>query len=192
MPTGTLTKNISRHDSQCTMSPPTVGPRRGPISAGMMTKFIAAEQANLAWLLVQAATLCVEVGADWSADRAADFRAEARALLDEALRAARVGGSLYRNLMVTLAEWTVTDPRMQDELAAMDEGIGLLERALEPAPLMAAKAVAAAPVTAPAARARQPLTAAALARAEARWSRGPAPRSAAAPHFPATTPGIET
>lgn len=102
---------------------------------------LAAEQANLAWLLVQAASLCVEVGADWSA---ADFRAEARALVDEALRAARVGGSLYRNLMVTLAEWTVTDPHMQDELAAMDEGIGLFEQALEPTPLIAPGQMAAA------------------------------------------------
>ena len=41
MPIGTLTKKISRQDSQCTISPPTVGPSSGPISAGMMTKFIA-------------------------------------------------------------------------------------------------------------------------------------------------------
>jgi hypothetical protein len=36
-----LTKKISRHDSQCTIRPPTVGPSSGPISAGMITKFIA-------------------------------------------------------------------------------------------------------------------------------------------------------
>ena len=41
MPTGTLTKKITRQDSQCTMSPPIVGPSMRPISAGMMTKFIA-------------------------------------------------------------------------------------------------------------------------------------------------------
>ena len=46
-PTGTLTKKISRHDSQCTMSPPTVGPSSGPISAGMMTKFIAISSSDL-------------------------------------------------------------------------------------------------------------------------------------------------
>ena len=48
MPTGTLTKKISRHDSQWTMSPPTVGPSSGPISAGMITKFIAASSSDLA------------------------------------------------------------------------------------------------------------------------------------------------
>ncbi len=46
-PTGTLTKKTSRHDAQCTMSPPTVGPNSGPNSAGMMTKFIACSSSPL-------------------------------------------------------------------------------------------------------------------------------------------------
>ncbi len=46
-PTGTLTKKISRHDNQCTISPPTVGPSSGPIKAGMMTKFIALSSSDL-------------------------------------------------------------------------------------------------------------------------------------------------
>jgi len=46
-PIGTLTKKISRHENQCTMSPPTVGPSSGPISAGMMTKFIATNSSDL-------------------------------------------------------------------------------------------------------------------------------------------------
>ena len=46
MPIGTLTKKISRHDSECTINPPTVGPSSGPISAGMMTKFIAARSSD--------------------------------------------------------------------------------------------------------------------------------------------------
>ena len=41
-PTGTLTKKMARQDVQCTMRPPIVGPSSGPISAGTMTKFIAA------------------------------------------------------------------------------------------------------------------------------------------------------
>jgi hypothetical protein len=43
-----LTKKISRHDSQCTMRPPTVGPSRGPINAGMMMKLIAASSSDFA------------------------------------------------------------------------------------------------------------------------------------------------
>ncbi len=46
-PIGTLTKKISRHENQCTISPPTVGPSSGPISAGMMTKFIATSSSDL-------------------------------------------------------------------------------------------------------------------------------------------------
>ena len=38
---------MSRHDSQCTIRPPTVGPSSGPISAGMMTKFIATSSSDL-------------------------------------------------------------------------------------------------------------------------------------------------
>ena len=47
-PTGTLTKKISRHDSQCTITPPTVGPSIGPINAGMMMKFIATSNSDFA------------------------------------------------------------------------------------------------------------------------------------------------
>src|SRR6266851_2751981 len=47
-PIGTLTKKISRQDSQCTISPPTVGPSSGPISAGIMTKFIATSSSDFA------------------------------------------------------------------------------------------------------------------------------------------------
>ena len=36
-----IRKKISRHDNQWTINPPTVGPSKGPIKAGMMTKFIA-------------------------------------------------------------------------------------------------------------------------------------------------------
>ncbi|MNN27753.1 hypothetical protein D3C81_1412960 [compost metagenome] len=42
-----MTKKISRHDSQCTIRPPTVGPSNGPIRAGMMTKFMAASNCDL-------------------------------------------------------------------------------------------------------------------------------------------------
>ena len=47
-PTGTLTKKMSRHDSQCTIRPPTVGPSRGPISAGRTMKFNANNNSDLA------------------------------------------------------------------------------------------------------------------------------------------------
>ena len=39
---------MTRHDSQWTITPPTVGPSSGPISAGMMTKFIATSSSDLA------------------------------------------------------------------------------------------------------------------------------------------------
>ena len=91
---------------------------------------LGVEQAYLGWLLVQAAKLCVAVGAGWGAHRAAGYGDEARVVVGEALAAARVGSSLYRNLTVTLAEWTVADPRARDDPAAVDEVIGLLERAL--------------------------------------------------------------
>ncbi len=45
-PIGTLTKKISRHENQCTIRPPTVGPSNGPINAGMMTKFIATSSSD--------------------------------------------------------------------------------------------------------------------------------------------------
>lgn len=92
------------------------------------------EQADLAWSLVQAAKLYLAIDAERGADRAADLGEEARAVADEALAAAPVGSSLYRNLTVTLADWAMTDPRAPDDPAAVDEAIGLLERALEPAP----------------------------------------------------------
>src|SRR5262249_49332949 len=46
MPIGTLTKKIARPVTQCTMTPPTVGPSNGAISAGMTTKFIAARSSD--------------------------------------------------------------------------------------------------------------------------------------------------
>lgn len=38
---------MTRHDSQCTIKPPTVGPSNGPIKAGMITKFIAMSNSDL-------------------------------------------------------------------------------------------------------------------------------------------------
>jgi hypothetical protein len=100
--------------------------------AGGSGAWLGAEQANLARLLTQTANLCSAVEAGWGVDRAGAFREEARAVMDEALSTAPVDSSLYRNLTVTLAVWTGTDPRLQDDLATIDTAIGLLERALEP------------------------------------------------------------